>query len=370
VTSIKLKYIHEFRDRHGKVRRYFRRGRFKVALPGLPGSAEFMDTYRDAVERHATNAPPVAEKRTKPRSINALAIAYYGSTAFLQLRETTKPAYRGEIERLRAEHGDKPADRLERRHIQAMLAAKMQSGGPEAANNRLRILRLLVKCAIDLGWRDDNPTLGIKKMASTTGGFHSWTEDEIAAYETHWPIGTRARLAFALLLFTAQRRGDAIRMGRQHVRNGVIEVKQSKTGAELAIPLHPDLVTVLDAAPREHLTFLTTAAGKPFSAAGFGNWFRECCDAAGLPQCTAHGLRKAAATRLANAGCSPHEIAAFTGHKNLSMVAHYTRAHDQQRLARTAMDAQTRTETEQTLANLQVGSQNREFNPLKRNREK
>ena len=155
---------------------------------------------------------------------------------------------------------------------------------------------------------------------------------------SHHPIGSRARLALALLLYTAQRRSDVVRMGRQHVRDGVVHVRQLKTGAALAIPLHPALVAVIEATPNEHLTFLTTSFGKPFTTPGFGNWFREQGNAAGLPRCCAsHGLRKAACRRLAEAGCSANVIAAVSGHRTLSEVSRYTKAADQERMARDAM---------------------------------
>jgi integrase len=98
------------------------------------------------------------------------------------------------------------------------------------------------------------------------------------------------------------------------------------------------------------MTFLTTSQGRPFTSAGFGNWFRDRCNEAGLPQCSAHGLRKAAATRLANAGCSSDQIRAITGHRSLSEVAHYTRSADQQRLARQALMMQIGAESEQELS--------------------
>ena len=118
------------------------------------------------------------------------------------------------------------------------------------------------------------------------------------------------------------------------------------------IPMHPELKIALASVPRTNLTFLVTERGAPFTPAGFGNWFRDQCDLAGLPHCSAHGLRKAAATRLANAGCSSDQIKAITGHKSLSEVAHYTRAADQQRLARQALERQLRAEGEQDLSNL------------------
>jgi integrase len=145
-------------------------------------------------------------------------------------------------------------------------------------------------------------------------------------------------LALTLLLYTGQRRGGVIRMGRQHIRNGVVHVRQQKTGIELAIPIHATLQAVITETPVDHLTLLTTQTGKPFSAAGFGNWFRDRCNEAGLAHCSAHGLRKTAARRLAEAGCTMHEIAAITGHASLSEVQRYTKAVDQARLAQSAME--------------------------------
>src|SRR5437764_4887290 len=105
----------------------------------------------------------------------------------------------------------------------------------------------------------------------------------------NYPIGSRARLALALLLYTAQRRSDVIRMGRQHIRDGAIHVTQKKTGVALAIPLHPKLAAIIEATRSDHLTFLVTRDGSPFSRGGFGNLFREWCNEAGLPkECSAH----------------------------------------------------------------------------------
>jgi integrase len=164
------------------------------------------------------------------------------------------------------------------------------------------------------------------------------TEAEIAQFEAHHPVGTKPRLAFALLLYTAQRRGDVVHMGIQHVRDGVLTLKQRKTGKTLAIPVHPHLQAVLDATPSEHLTFMVTTTGKPYGDNHFSAQFRKWCDAAGLPKnCSAHGLRKAACRRLAEAGCSVNEIASISGHASLDEVARYTKAADQARLARNAM---------------------------------
>ena len=186
--------------------------------------------------------------------------------------------------------------------------------------------------------RRDDPTFGVRKLRVQSEGFHSWTEDEIASFEARHPLGTKARLAFALLLYTGQRRSDVVTMGRQHVNNELIAVVQAKTKHRLSIPIHPVLRQTIDAGPSGNLNFLVTEYGKPFATAGFGNWFRDRCNEAGLAHCSAHGLRKAASRRLADAGASIHQIAAITGHKSLKEVERYTRDADQVRLAREAVN--------------------------------
>ena len=139
----------------------------------------------------------------------------------------------------------------------------------------------------------------------------------------------------------------AARSGR-----GKIKVRQIKTSTALLIPVHPALRTVLATTPRDNFTFLVTSYGKPFSVAGFGNWFRDRCDEASLPQCSAHGLRKAAARRLAEAGCTNQQIKAITGHRTDQEVSRYTAAADQERLAEQAMLMTYGMKVEDDLSNL------------------
>jgi integrase len=191
--------------------------------------------------------------------------------------------------------------------------------------------------AIEIGWRTDNPAREIKPLRVTSVGFHSWTETEIEQFEKAYPIGTRARLALALFLYTGQRVSDVVRMGRQHLDDGMLRVRQQKTGTELMIPITTPLAEAIVTLPSNNLTFLTTQTGKPFLSASLGSYFKQLCVDAGLPHCSAHGLRKAAARRLAEGGCSEHEIAAITGHASLKEVQRYTRGADQKRLAISAM---------------------------------
>ena len=221
-----------------------------------------------------------------------------------------------------------------------------KAGTPGTALNFLVALRALMQHALAVGLRANDPTAGVRGPKFRSGGFYAWTEEDIGAFEAKHPIGSRARLALALLLYTAQRRADVIQMGRQHVRDGVIHVRQSKTGATLAIPIHPELRAVLDATPAEHLTFLTTTGGKPFHPDSFTHWFKRKCHEAGLPvRASVHGLRKSACRRLAELGCSANVIASISGHSTLREVSRYTAAADQVRLARQGIAALSRTKT-------------------------
>jgi integrase len=206
-----------------------------------------------------------------------------------------------------------------------------------AANALLKMMRVLMSNAVDTGFREDNPARDVPFISIKSDGHHSLTEEEIAQFERVHPIGSPARLAFGLLLYTGQRRGDVIRMGPQHIRDGFLHVKQRKTGAELRIPVLPQLQEIIAASPVNQLPFIVSELGKPYTATGFSNRFRKDCDKAGLPHCVAHGLRKAAARRLAEAGCTEHEIRAITGHASLKEVVRYTKGVNQQRLATVAM---------------------------------
>jgi len=328
------RYVQIFTDRHGQARAYFRKaGSPRLALPLPIGSAEFHAAYAAALTSAAS--PPTITRAAAPGSFSALVVSYYQSPDFIGLQPTTGKRYRAYIERFRAAFGHLPVKAISA----AVLQECLESLTPGAAINMRRVLRILFRRAVLIGLRTDNPMSAVRLRRQTGTGFQSWEESDIAAFEAHWPCGSRPRLALALLLYTAQRRGDVVSMGRQHIRDGRIEVRQNKTGTRLAIRIHPALQTEIDAAP-DGPAFLLTDYGLPFSAAGFSGWFVEKARAAGLPKgLSPHGLRKAAARRLAEAGCSANEIMAVTGHKSLTEVRTYTQAADQMRLADAAIAA-------------------------------
>lgn len=338
---IDLAYVQRFKDRHGHVRHYYRRaGHKRAPLPGKPGSSEFMAAYADA---EARDRPLIGADHTIPKSVSALLVAYYASAEFKRLQPTTQRNYRFIFERWRATYGDLPAARIEAKHVRAMLDKMVDT--PGAARNFRKRLAGLMDFAVSRDWRSDNPVRAVKSPTMPGEGFRAWTDDDIALFEKRHSEGSRARLALSLLLYTGQRRSDVPNMGRQHIRADKIHVAQFKgrngqNPVRLAIPIHPALKAELDKVPADRLTFLLTEYGKPFTHAGFTQWFGDCARAAGLPpRSTPHGLRKAAARRLAEAGCSAHQIASITGHRTLKEVERYAASASQATLAEAAIAA-------------------------------
>ena len=335
---MKLRYLQSFVDKKsGAVFHYFRRAGYpRTRLPGLPGSREFMAAYQDALEQPHVEIG--ASKRSIPGSVSATIARYYDSTRYFgSLAPGTQLQRRGILEHFREKHGERPIAQLPPKFISLTLDQMT----PHRARNWLTAIRHLMQFAISAELCKTDPTQSIKIKLPKSDGVYTWNEDDVAAYEAGHAIGTKPRLAMALALSSAQRRSDIVRMGPQHIRDGVLHVRQAKTGATLYIPVHPDLRTIIDATPCGHLTFLTTYTGKPYRGDDFSEMFRKWCDDAGLPSaCSVHGLRKAACRRLAEAGCSASEIAAISGHATLSEVSRYTKAADQARLARNAMAKQ------------------------------
>jgi integrase len=276
--------------------------------------------------------PAHGRNRGAPGTFDRLVQEYFESSSYARLSSSSKRPYRLVIERWVTEEGigHRLVAQMTRQHVDRMLARRQAT--PGAANDLLKKVRILMRFAIGNNWRSDDPTLGIKRFKA--GTFHTWTDDEICGFEDHWPVGTRERLAFALLLYTGQRRSDVVRMSWGDIEADCIRVVQQKTKTKLVIPLHPDLAEMLAQWPKTHVVILPTRQGRPFTPAGFGGWMAEKIAAAGLPDhCVTHGLRKAAARRLADAGCTTLQIMSVTGHKSLQEVERYTRETAQQRSA-------------------------------------
>ena len=347
MVKLRFRYVVEDVDRHGNVRLYFRRrGQQKIRLPGLPGSNEFMQAYRAALEGLVPQCKPNPRKSAFAGSLRWLCETYYGSAEFKLLDPSTSRVRRNLLDELCRSHGEKPAKLMEVRHVRNIRDAR--ANHPEAANAILKALRQVFSYGMDAELVDRNPAKDVPYLKSGSQGFHSWTAEDLRQFEHRHPVGTKARLAFALLFETGQRRSDVIKFGRQHIRDGCISFTQHKNcnrkPVSLSIPLVPKLQEIIAASPCGDLTFLITEFGRPFTSAGFGNKFRYWCNQAGLPHCSAHGLRKAAAARLAELGASEHQIMAVTGHQTSKEVSRYTRSAQQKILAERAMSLVARDE--------------------------
>lgn len=327
-------------DSRGELRAQFRRPGYPMHGCNLPlpiWSDAFMEVYQKAVSGKPERME-IGKAKTVPGTFSDLIARYYQTPDYLNLAKITQQTYRNDMERFRKDHGDKRVATLTVDHVEGLLARKAAT--PAAANRLRKTLKMLMGFAVKKRFRSDNPVSGVRKLKDRSTGFRTWTEEEIAQFYATHAKGTRSRLAMDLLLHTGQRRSDVVRMGWQHVRGGFLTIRQSKTGTEVMIPVKGRFGEVLASLKRENLTFLMTAQGKPFTEAGFTNWFRECVKEAELPSgLSPHGLRKAACVRLADAGRSAVEIMSISGHRNLAEVQTYVEAANRKRLATAAVDS-------------------------------
>ena len=184
-----------------------------------------------------------------------------------------------------------------------------------------------------------DPTHGVAYPGRKKGaGYKVWTEPEVQQYERRWPIGTRQRVWLDVLLYSGLRRGDAVRYGRQHIRDnvGTIQVQKSGGTVTVSLPILPVLAATLKAGPCGDLTFIVGARGRPLTKESFGNEFRDACREAGVPG-SAHGLRKLGATRAADNGATESELEAIFGWTGGHMASLYTRSANRRRLSLAAM---------------------------------
>jgi enterobacteria phage integrase len=329
-------FVECWRDRHGKLRVYFRQARGqRIALPASVGSEEFNAAYQAALLGQPV---PVRDRfvRAAPGTLAALVASYLKSAEYIGLRATTKMGYMSRLETLRTEHGHRTVAGLSRERIITGIL-QPYADRPGAALDTLKKLRILIRHAINIGWLKHDPSFGIKRPK--IGRIRSWTDHEIEMYRTRWPLGMKQRLAFELFLNVGQRRSDVVRMAWSHITaDNKITVVQQKTGRRLLIPLHRDLLTALAAAKRDHVSIITTIYGKPFTVDGFSQWMRDAITDAELPlECQPHGLRKATGRRLAEAGATAKMIMSVLGHTTLAEAERYTEEADQAGLAEDAV---------------------------------
>src|SRR5262245_8661686 len=354
MITLKRRYAYQDVDRWGNVRIYFWRGRGqrKFRCAEKPGTEAFDRCYHDWLN-HSKAGAFKSEPRDAPvkGTFRWLAIAHFGSVAFKQLDPHTQHVTRLIVEKMFREpiapgaeelFGDCPIERFDATAVRILRDRRADK--PEAANNRVRRLRQIFAWALENGIPGVtvNPARDVPRLKpKRRGGFPTWTSTDVERFEQRHPIGSKARLALALLLYTGVRRSDVVSLGRQHVRNGVLVFRQHKgrnrSPLTLDLPILPVLKSIIDASQTGDLSFLVTQQGNPFTAAGFTNWFRDRCNEAGLSGLSAHGLRKAGATRAAENGATAHELMAIFGWRTIKEAENYTRAAERKRIASAAM---------------------------------
>ncbi len=289
--------------------------------------------------------------------MGALIVSYMRSTAYLRLRQTTKTGYASRIAALREKHGHRSVSGLTKERIENGILAPY-ADTPGAQLSVLKMLRILIKHSMRLKPGDPlrlsaDPSSGITRPKIKE--IRSWTDAECAAFERRWPLGTKQRTAYSMMLYVGTARVDVHRMTwRQFGRSGEVSYTRSKTGVDVDIGVHRELKRALDAADHGDVTILTTAYGRPFTVTGFGNFMRDAIREAGLPlDCKPHGLRKTLGRRMADAGCTAHEIMAALGHRTLEEAERYTREANRRQGGRRAI---TKLEDHIENANAQTAS--------------
>lgn len=313
-------------DRHGKVRFRFRRRGFSCYLPGPYASTEFRAAYEAAIDGAKS---PVSSK-TPHGTLSWVVEQYLASPRFKNLSDSRKRTIRGQMDWLRAQAGDLPFNMFGTHHIEALMDKK---SGPSAANAVKKNMSLLFTFAIkrQLGVTF-NPARYADRRKENPDGYHTWTEGEIEQFLAYHGPATKPRLVALMALNSGMSRQDLTRVGWQNMKAGRIAYRRGKTLVSADLPIMAELAAELRHVPTDQLLIITHGKGLPYKPETLGNWFRDQCKAAGVPG-SLHGLRKAGATRLANAGATPDEIRAYLAHATNKEGSTYTSKADRSRLA-------------------------------------
>lgn len=329
----RLPYLNHEKTRFGVMFWYVRVGKGpRVRLRDPYGSPAFLAAYRDAIAGKAVSEP----RKPGAGSLLWLWETYRASPAWRRLSPNTQKQREFVLRPILNTAGGFAADSITRKEI---IAARDERA-PVLARKMVFAMRGLFQWAVEAEHLKVDPTQGVKTPRAKTDGFHTWTAAEMAKFEAHWPIGTRERLAYDILAWTGLRRGDACRLGPQHVSGGLISIKTAKTGTVVEVEILPPLAESIAATPTGADAFVVTHYGKPRTKDAFGMWFLTACKAAGVPG-RAHGLRKALSVQAAEGGATDKELDALMGWQGGGMSALYTRKASRKRLAKSAQRALT-----------------------------
>lgn len=325
-------HLHREVTRHGRVVWFVRVGKGpRTRIREEFGTPAFKAAYDAAV----AGKPITGQAEFNAKTLGWLIERYRASTAWAKLSNATRRQREGILLTISKAAGAERLSRIDETAIEKGIDRRVDR--PHAARHFLQTMRGLFQWAVKAKHADTDPTHNLKTIRPATDGHMPWPQEWCTQFEARWPHGTRERVAYDVLLYTGLRRGDAVRLGRPHVKNGIATIRTEKTGQVVTIPILPPLQASLDAGPIGELTFIAGERGRPLTKEAFGNWFRDACRAAGVPG-SPHGLRKAGATRAADNGATEAQLEAIFGWRGGGMAALYTRTANRAKLARESAD--------------------------------
>jgi integrase len=325
------RYVYRVK-RRGREYFYYHPGRgtdragTPVRLPDDPRTPEFWSAYRLAA---GIDAPPKRDDTFDALTARYLDAATNGEAG--DWSKATRRQYARHMAKACLMWGPLPVRGITLAAIRD--ARDAMAATPHEANGFLRSMSAFLSWCVAGGEIDDNPASRVKKLKAR-GEWEPWSAEllERAPFE----LPDHIWRVCAVALYTGQREGDVLRMGRTHVKGGEIRVVQEKTGHEAWIPVHPDLEPLLDVS-HDATTILVNSRGRPWTSDGFRASFATAKKQAGWAErATFHGLRKNAVIALLDVGCTTAQVAAIT-RQSMQMVEHYARRRDQRKLAQVAM---------------------------------
>ena len=334
--------VYSIKDRHGKLRWRFQRRSFSTYLHGEYGGEQFRREYQAACEGVRRNG--VARPNEYPKeTFNWLIVEYTRSAHFQELAKITKQNQRLEFEWLREQIGDLPFAKMKAAHVEKLMNIKSGLGTVEKpkndAANKIKIrLGSLFRFAELIGVNQGNPASVVRRRKVNPDGYYTWNAQDIAKFRQHWPSGTTQRLALELALNTGAARQDLAKLGWQNVTGDRIRYQRGKTGEAADVPITRELRAELDLVPHDRMLFIVKANGAGYATESLGNLFKDWARAAGVEQGSIHGLRKALGNRLAYAGATENEVAAWLAHGDTRQAATYTKKAEKPRLADSAFE--------------------------------
>lgn len=322
-------HLHRERTRHEKTVWYVRIDKGpRIRIRAEPGTPEFDREYAAAIRGEAATRKP---GQARAGSLQWLIERYRESSAWRSYSLTTRGQREHILRQIIETAGTEQFTRITEQTIIAGRERRAET--PFQARHFLDVMRSLFGWAKECDLVKINPAANVAYPALKSGeGFPPWTADDVAAFQKRWPPGTRQYVWLSVLLYTGLRRGDAVLLGRQHVRDGIARLRTEKTETPVTIRLLPPLLDALAAGPTSDMAYICGANGKPLTKESFGNEFGGACRKAGIRK-SAHGLRKLAATTMAHNGATVAELNAVFGWTGAKMAAHYTQAADREKLA-------------------------------------